>query len=325
MPKKIFLSPSNQTDNTYAYGSTTEAVQCGRIADACKTALERCGFAVKISHLDSMAEKVRQSNAWPADLHIPIHTNAFNGKTSGTRMFYYAEGTSSYQACQAIFDALAPITPGASENMKAYPSLYEMRNTDATSVYVEVDFHDVPSVAKWIIAHPAEIGEAICQGVCNYYGVAYQGPGGSSSGESGGYTVGWNQNSKGWWYADSPNSCYKSRWAQISGKWYYFDEEGYMAANQWIMGEQTSYYVGADGAMVTGKTLKVDAAGRLVPAGEYYNTLADVPEVYRETVEKLIAGGVLKGRGGEGAELVLDMSEDAVRLLVVLDRSGVFA
>ena len=93
MAKRIFLSPSNQTDNTYAYGNTTEAVQCGRMAEAAKAALERCGFEVKVSHLDSMAEKVRQSNAWPADLHIPIHTNAFNGQVTGTRMFYYSEGS----------------------------------------------------------------------------------------------------------------------------------------------------------------------------------------------------------------------------------------
>ena len=37
---KVYLSPSNQTDNRYAYGNTTEAVQCGKIADACRIALE---------------------------------------------------------------------------------------------------------------------------------------------------------------------------------------------------------------------------------------------------------------------------------------------
>ena len=29
MSYKVYLSPSNQTDNRYAYGNTTEAVQCG--------------------------------------------------------------------------------------------------------------------------------------------------------------------------------------------------------------------------------------------------------------------------------------------------------
>ena len=42
---KVYLSPSNQTDNRYAYGNTTEAVQCGKIADACRAAVSRGGDA----------------------------------------------------------------------------------------------------------------------------------------------------------------------------------------------------------------------------------------------------------------------------------------
>ena len=47
MSKKIYLSPSNQDGNMYAYGNTNEMEQCNRIADYAKTALERCGFTVK--------------------------------------------------------------------------------------------------------------------------------------------------------------------------------------------------------------------------------------------------------------------------------------
>lgn len=47
-------------------------------------------------------------------------------------------------------------------------------------------------------------------------------------------------------------------------------------------------------------------------------------ETYRATLEKLVKKGLLKGRGGEGEELILDLSEDSVRLLVMLDRAGVF-
>ena len=119
MAKKIFLSPSNQTDNYYASGNTTEAIQCGRIAQAAATALKRCGFEVRIDHYSKMATKVTNSNAWGADLHIPIHTNAHNGKVSGTRMFSYDTSGAGYKAAKAIFNALAPITPGKSENVSA--------------------------------------------------------------------------------------------------------------------------------------------------------------------------------------------------------------
>ena len=38
----------------------------------------------------------------------------------------------------------------------------------------DLDFHDVPDIAKWIIEHTEEIGEAIAKGTCNYYGVTYK-------------------------------------------------------------------------------------------------------------------------------------------------------
>ena len=56
-----------------------------------------------------------------------------------------------------------------------------------------------------------------------------------------------------------------------------------------------------------------------------YEKLKDVEsKVYRETLDKLIEKKLLAGKGGSGEDLILDMSEDAVRLLVVLDRAGAF-
>lgn len=85
MSKKVFLSPSNQYDNRYAYGNTTEGVQCGKIAEACKAALQRSGIEVMLMHDESMQEKCQKSDAFGADIHVPIHTNAANGNVSGTR------------------------------------------------------------------------------------------------------------------------------------------------------------------------------------------------------------------------------------------------
>ena len=105
MPK-VFLSPSNQYDNVYAYGNTTEGVQCGKIAEACKVALERSGIQVKLMHDESMQEKCKVSNSFDADLHVPIHTNAFNGSVMGTRMFCYSSSGEGYKACKEIMATL---------------------------------------------------------------------------------------------------------------------------------------------------------------------------------------------------------------------------
>ena len=123
---------------------------------------------------NAMYERVAESNNWGADLHVCIHTNAFNGKVSGTRLMAYDTSGKGYQACKAIFNALAPITPGTSENISAYPGLYEIRKINAPTAYCECEFHDVPRVAKWIVEHTTEIGEAIAKGICNYFGVTYK-------------------------------------------------------------------------------------------------------------------------------------------------------
>ena len=171
---KVFLSPSNQYDNRYVYGNTTEGEQCGKIAEACKVALERSGIEVKLMHDESMQTKCAASNAFGADLHVPIHTNAFNGTVSGTRMFCFKGSGNGMRACKAIFNRLAPITPGTSENIRVNASLYEVKVPAAPTAYVEVDFHDVPEVAKWIIGNTELIGETIAHGICDYLGVAFK-------------------------------------------------------------------------------------------------------------------------------------------------------
>lgn len=174
--KRVYLSPSDQRSNTYAVGNTTEDVQCGKIAAACKTALERSGVKVMVGQYDTMANRCKASDNFKAHLHVPIHTNAADGKASGTRIFCYKldKTTEGYKAAKAVFDVLAPLSPGKSENIKANPNLFEVKTPAAPTVYIEVDFHDVPDVAQWIIDNTEVIGETIAKGICNYLGVTFK-------------------------------------------------------------------------------------------------------------------------------------------------------
>ena len=175
MAKRVYLSTSDQRRNTYAVGDTTEAIQCGRIAEACKAALERSGVEVMLGQYDTMQNRVAASNRFKADLHVPIHSNACNGKASGTHLFCYSgdRNSSGYKACQAVMDVLGPVTPGAPDVIRAYPALYEVKHPAATTVYIEVDFHDVPRIAQWIIDNTTLIGETIAKGLCNALGVKF--------------------------------------------------------------------------------------------------------------------------------------------------------
>ena len=174
MAKKIYISPSSQTKNEYGTGNTTEAIQCRAIAKLLVTELTRCGIEAKTNVTGDMYARVEESNAFGADLHVCIHTNAYNKKVSGTRIFCYDMSGEGRKACEAIMATLAPITPGTSDGVSARPELYECKATNAPCAYVEVDFHDVDDVALWIIEHKADIAVAIAKGICNYYGVTYR-------------------------------------------------------------------------------------------------------------------------------------------------------
>lgn len=265
MPERIYISPSDQGRNEYGAGNTVEEVQCEKIAVALANALQRCGFESKTDLLADMYNRVSQSNIWGASLHVCIHTNAHNGKVGGTRLFCYDLGGEGHKACKAVMATLAPITPGTSDAITARPELYEVRNTTAPCVYIEVDFHDVPEIALWIISHTTEIAEAIAEGICNYY------------------------------------------------------EKEYIAPE--TKGSEK---------LPSARTLEERVLMLESTAGKRYHTLGDVradadnAENYLPTLERLIDMGYLKGKGGDGDGLILDLSEDAVRLLVVFDRAGVF-
>lgn len=138
------------------------------------------------------------------------------------------------------------------------------------------------------------------------------------------YTEGWVKTDYGWWYQYADGTRPAETWKYIDGKWYYFKEDGYMAVNQWQAGEGDYtgqwFYLGADGAPVTNKTLKIDGNGKVVPAGNYYYKLGDVPKSYRAVLDDLIAKDILKGKGGSGDDMILDMTEDSVRVLVIMNR-----
>lgn len=171
--KKIYISPSSQTDNRYAVGDTNEAEQCRKIAVELVAELQRCGFDAMTTLSGDMYKRTRESNSYGADLHVPIHTNAHNKKVQGTRLFCYNNTGEGYKACKAIMATLAPITPGNSDSITANKSLYEVRKPKAATAYIEVAFHDNPTEAQWIIDSTEAIAEAICRGICNYYDVDY--------------------------------------------------------------------------------------------------------------------------------------------------------
>ena len=175
MSTKIYLSPSNQDANIYAAGNTNEMIQCNKIAEAAKKYLEKHGFEVKkAAQGQNMWTSINESNAWGANLHVPIHTNAFNGTlTGGTLIMLHTASGNNLKAGTAILSQLAPVTPGKDYAIQERPTLAELNATKAIAVYIECEFHDTVDGANFIINNTDKLGEAIAHGICDYFGVKW--------------------------------------------------------------------------------------------------------------------------------------------------------
>lgn len=172
MPK-VYISPSNQTGNIYSGIDMNEADNCFAIAELLYDCLLNAGFHVRLpDYGTSMSSVVKNSNAQKPDLHICIHTNACNGKVFGTRVFTFGGSGKAYECGKVIFDGLCCLIPDGVNVMKQRPGLYELKNTVAPAVYVEVDFHDVPDRARWLVENRERIAHNLATSICSYFGVS---------------------------------------------------------------------------------------------------------------------------------------------------------
>ena len=124
-----------------------------------------------------MYERVSESNAFGADIHLAIHTNATvnHNVTGGTQILLYSLTGERKKVGEAVLNRLAPITPGKSaEKLIEKPSFYEVNSAKGITVYCECEFHDTKEGSEFIIKNTKIIGEAIAKGICDYYGISVE-------------------------------------------------------------------------------------------------------------------------------------------------------
>lgn len=188
MKYKIYISPEDRASNVYASSAlwnghtTNEKEQMGRCADYMERGLLRCGsFEVINAQYGNMYDRVRESNNWPADMHVAPHTNGFDGRAAGTRVHCYpSEG--SRRIGRLIQDRIAPLSPGAPDKLVEDDRLYELRAPHMVAVLPEFGFHDNPADAQWLVDSMERIAEETVQAICEYFGVAYVPPAEDDSG-----------------------------------------------------------------------------------------------------------------------------------------------
>lgn len=180
MAKSVYLSPSTQENNIGAGQYGAEEKRCNQIVDVIEPILRMHGI-VTYRNKPSMTLKqiVEDSNSKKPTIHFAVHTNAFDRKSRGCEVFCHRFGGNGEKLARKVYDRISKLTPtsdrGVKEGYKFYNGkpMYETCYTTAPATLVEVDFHDNPEGAKWIIENIETIGIEIARGILDFFGITY--------------------------------------------------------------------------------------------------------------------------------------------------------
>ena len=170
----VYLSPSNQTDNMYAgVPGVSECDNCYKIAKEIQLRGGRFGSEIRFivpDKFSGMDSRIAGANGCNADLYVAIHTNAFNGTVTGTRTFYPPNAPLSNEIARLCAVYLGRFTGSGT---MAEQRFYELTNTVMPATLVEVDFHDNPVRAQWLVNNNRLIAECFLKAICKYLNIQY--------------------------------------------------------------------------------------------------------------------------------------------------------
>ena len=181
---KLYISPTNQP-NTYPNGKTTEQKECAKIAKTIGKYLSEYDVTYHVGDETKMmwitdangnltGGRIKDAIAWKADWYFEIHTNAGSKTATGAVSIVRTGIADRERMANALVGALNALAVKAnpafksnrSESIKEgytthwgavrYPELGGVKG-----MLLEVNFHENPAVAEWIIANTDSIGKTI--------------------------------------------------------------------------------------------------------------------------------------------------------------------
>lgn len=165
---RIYLSPARHSDTGMrgecASDENTMAqnVALGATGGSGTNLLDR-QYQVQVG-TGTVASAIANSNAWGADAHIPIHSNArtescstTNASVHGTVVIYHQSSTNGSVLAAQLRDRVGAVSPGTNDYKCKNPgdpcttiNLGELSNTVATAAYLETEFHTWNTGTSWI-------------------------------------------------------------------------------------------------------------------------------------------------------------------------------
>lgn len=186
MRTKIYLSPSNQSQNIYCVGNTNEKKAMEDLAQRIKNILDReyaCETLLASPSLGiGMNERPREAKNQGCTVYLAIHSNAGGaGKASGAVAFYHPQNTLGKTLAKEIVKELGAICPIKSNRHisilsgmdayqgRGYAEIRNPENLGLIAVLAETDFHDHPDAARWIISSKDAIAGAYVTALVNTF------------------------------------------------------------------------------------------------------------------------------------------------------------
>jgi N-acetylmuramoyl-L-alanine amidase len=173
--KNVYISPSTQEANKGVTPFGTEEAEMNKIVDYLDPLLIKDG-RFNTDRNETWMDPYQcaaDSNNLKADIHVAIHSNAGGGV--GTEVFTFGPNTNSEKLGKALYNQIAPLSPGIDRGVKHNPGLVEVGTTvNATSCLIELDFHDSKAGATWIAYNHEMIANALYKGICDYFGYDYK-------------------------------------------------------------------------------------------------------------------------------------------------------
>ncbi|MCL2838287.1 MAG: N-acetylmuramoyl-L-alanine amidase [Oscillospiraceae bacterium] len=122
---------------------------------------------------ESLQLRTQGSNRFNADYFVSIHCNAFNGSAFGTETYIFARGGKREELASRIHRQLVGI--GLRDRGVKTANFAVLRNTKAPAVLVELAFIDNMNDNDILRNRQFELAEAVAKGICEQFGITYQG------------------------------------------------------------------------------------------------------------------------------------------------------
>ena len=120
----------------------------------------------------SLQARVWAANSWPADYFISIHVNANeNPYINGSEVYVYEIYSQAYYLAEDILSEIVRRVGTKYNGVRANPSLYVLRNTDMTSVLVELGYITNYDDAQKLKEDQYQFAYGIYVGLLNYLGL----------------------------------------------------------------------------------------------------------------------------------------------------------